>query len=82
MVNLEVEVAGGEVKEAEIRGDFFLEPPKKLEELENQIIGLSTSVEKSELVERLEAVDVQMIGFSAGDVAEAFAKAVRGEDDE
>lgn len=78
MVELELEVNSGEVREARIRGDFFLEPPEQLEKLEEQLEGLKTDVERKEITEKLERVDVDMIGFSGEDVADAFRKAVEG----
>ncbi|AOV95452.1 hypothetical protein AQV86_06080 [Nanohaloarchaea archaeon SG9] len=82
MIKLELEKENKKIENAEIRGDFFLEPPEKLEELERKLEGLETEAEKEEVVEKLEEVDVDMIGFSAEDVFEAFREAVEGERDE
>ena len=83
MVGIELETDSGKVKQARIRGDFFLEPPEKLEKLESRIKGLETDTGKEKIIEGLESVEVDMIGFSSEDVAEAFQKAVKGgENDE
>ena len=77
MVEIELETDSGKVKQARIRGDFFLEPPEKLEKLEARIEGLETDTGKEKIVEELETVEADMIGFSPEDVAEAFQKAVK-----
>jgi lipoate-protein ligase A len=77
MVEIELETGSAKVKQARIRGDFFLEPPEKLEELEARIEGLETDTGKEKIVEELETVEADMIGFSPEDVAEAFQKAVK-----
>ena len=79
MLKLELKKENRKIKNAEVRGDFFLEPPEKLENLERKLEGLETEAEKKEVVEELEEVDVDMIGFSAEDVAEAFREALEGE---
>ncbi len=78
MVELELEIDSGEVEDARIRGDFFLEPPEKLGELEKQLEGLKIDVEKEKVIEKLEDVEADLIGFSTEDVAEAFRQAVEG----
>lgn len=79
-VHLELKLENGVVEEASLRGDFFLEPPEKLEDLEEKLEGLSEDAERSEIVEKLEKVSAELIGFSREDVAETFEKAVRGEE--
>lgn len=82
MVELQLEVNSGKVGEARIRGDFFLEPPEKLKELEKRLRGLETGIDKEKIIEELENVDADLIGFSPEDVAEAFREAVEGGKDE
>jgi hypothetical protein len=79
MVNLELEISNEEVKEVRIRGDFFLEPPEKLEELENRIEGLKTGSTAEEVSEELKDVEADLIGFSHEDIGEAFRKALDGD---
>ena len=75
MVQVKLEVRNEEVVEAEIRGDFFLEPPEKLSELEQSLIGLKENEEKEKIVQKLDEIEAQLIGFSREDIAEAFRKA-------
>lgn len=82
MVEIELEEDSGKIEKVRIRGDFFLEPPEKLGELEEKLEGLKTDAKQEEIKEKLQSVDVDMIGFSPKDVAEAFRKAVSGENDE
>lgn len=70
MVN--VEVKGSEVS---VTGDFFIEPPKAHEKIEEQLEALEPGATEHEIVEEVEQVDARLIGFSARDVAEAFRKA-------
>jgi len=81
MVNIKVQTEDGQVYEVEIRGDFFLEPPEKLGELEEKLQGMDIKSGKDEVRERLDEIDADLIGFSAEDIAEAFSKAVGGRDD-
>lgn len=81
MVNIKVETEDNQVFEVEIRGDFFLEPPEKLGELEEKLRGLEIKSSKDEICERLDSIDADLIGFSTEDIAEAFQKAVGARDD-
>lgn len=80
MVNLELEINNEKIKEVKIRGDFFLEPPEKLEELENRIEGLKTGATAEEVREELKDVEADLIGFSHEDIGEAFRKALDGDE--
>ncbi|MFB6191572.1 MAG: hypothetical protein ABEJ64_04025 [Candidatus Nanohaloarchaea archaeon] len=59
-----------------ITGDFFVEPPRALEEIEDAVLGMKTSVSKEELVEAIEQVEADMIGFSPEHVADALKEVV------
>jgi len=85
MVKINAEIDHRKIVDAEIRGDFFLEPPEKLHELEEKLSGLEVTVSKGKIVEKLETVDAELIGFSREDVAKALRNAadkVEGEIDE
>jgi len=69
---VKVEVNGEEVN---VRGDFFLEPPEALEEIEERLSELSDAG-KNQIIEELEDLDVEFIGFSPEHVAEAFKQAL------
>ena len=59
-----------------ITGDFFLEPPGARADLEQAIEGRPTDVSKHELIDAIETVDAQLIGFSANHLAEAVQEAI------
>ena len=60
-----------------ITGDFFREPPEAREDLEAAIEGLPVEVSEGELIEAIERVDAQLIGFAPSDLAEATLEAIR-----
>jgi lipoate-protein ligase A len=73
-VNVKLEF-GSEIENAKIRGDFFLQPPEALEELEAMLEGVRTDEAKETIIQALETVDAELIGFSAEDIAEAVKQA-------
>ncbi len=83
-----VKVPGGKLVQVEaeysdvfqdvsITGDFFLEPPEALEDIETAVEGTEVGAE-AELVERLESLDVKMIGFEPSHIVEALREVVNG----
>lgn len=60
--------------EVEVRGDFFLEPPEELKNIEEKLQNLGRA-SKQEALDVLEDVDAEFIGFSREHVAEAFEQA-------
>lgn len=81
MVKLDIEQERGKISEARIRGDFFIEPPEKLRELEKALEGLKPDSEVEEVEKELEDVEAKLIGFSISDIAEVFRQAVEGEEE-
>ena len=74
---VKVQTEGDNVFETvNIRGDFFIEPAEKLYELENSLKGLSRDSSRDELIEKLETVDAELIGFSRKDIAEAVKQSL------
>ncbi|RRJ31522.1 hypothetical protein [Halocatena pleomorpha] len=65
-----------ELEDVTIRGDFFLEPPDALEELEAAIEGLPTDSDHARIVSAIQRVDAQLIGFDAETLATALEEAV------
>jgi lipoate-protein ligase A len=63
-------------EDVNITGDFFLEPPKALQELEKAVEGLSVDTGRHVIVDRLEDIDARLIGFSREDVADALLEVV------
>lgn len=78
LVKISIEY-GEEITEVELRGDFFLEPPKALEQIENAIKGTGIEVDRSKLSAKIEDIDARFIGFEPEHVAEAVEKAIKGE---
>lgn len=66
---------GDTIESVTMTGDFFLEPPEARADLERVIEGQPTDVSKRELVDAIETVDAQLIGFSADHLAEAVREA-------
>lgn len=65
------------IEAVEITGDFFLEPPTALEELESALEGQPADASASDLRAAIESVDAELIGFGADDLATATLEAVR-----
>ena len=72
---MKVEVNGSEVS---VTGDFFIEPPEAREEIEEVLVNLDHETDEEKIVEAVQSIEAQLIGFSAEDVAEAFREAVGG----
>lgn len=66
----------GTIESVTITGDFFLEPSAAREDLEAAIEGFDTDVSREELVDAIDAVDADLIGFSAEDLATATMEAL------
>ncbi|MFP4590862.1 MAG: hypothetical protein ACLFMX_02815 [Halobacteriales archaeon] len=64
-------------REVTITGDFFLEPPESLADLEAALEGQPVDASVDELAAAVEAVDATLIGFEAADLAAAARGAVR-----
>ncbi len=74
---VQVTVTYAEVIESiRITGDFFLEPPGALEDLEAAIEGLPADASGAEIVEAVEQVDADLIGFGPEDLATATVEAL------
>lgn len=65
------------VESVTITGDFFLEPPSALGDLEAAIEGHSTDVSEVELVPAIRSVEADLIGFDAEDLAAATMEAIQ-----
>jgi len=74
---VEVTLTGTErIESARVTGDFFLEPPEARADLEAAIEGHPVDADRETLVEAIEAVDAQLIGFDPGDLADATLEAI------
>lgn len=77
MVKAAVDVREDQLENVSIRGDFFIEPPEALEELEEALTGLDVDAERAEYLATVDEVEGKMIGFSAEHVYEAIQEAVK-----
>lgn len=64
------------IESVRITGDFFLEPPEALEDLEAAIVGLPADASGADIVEAVEGVDAELIGFGPEDLATATLEAL------
>lgn len=64
------------IESVRITGDFFLEPPEALEDLEAAIEGLRADASEDDIVDAIEQVDAQLIGFGPEDLAAATMEAL------
>jgi len=55
-----------------ITGDFFLEPPDALEEIEAVIEGADVDTDDDELIERINGIEAELIGFGPEHIIEAL----------
>jgi|APHM01.1.fsa_nt_gi hypothetical protein len=60
-----------------ITGDFFIEPPAALADLEAAIEGQPVDADTDRLTEAIAGVDAELIGFDETDLATAAREAVR-----
>lgn len=61
--------------EVSITGDFFIEPPEALEEVRK---ALEEGEDREQILNALESIDAEFIGFSPEHVVEAFMEAREG----
>lgn len=69
LVNIEFDYNDGKLEDVEITGDFFIQPPEALTSLENILEG---SKPGKDLLNQLETVDAELIGFSRKDIIECI----------
>jgi lipoate-protein ligase A len=79
LVRVRVRYAGT-FEDVQVRGDFFLEPPAALDDVEAAIEGLPADAPASEIAAAVAAVDAEFVGFAPADVAAAVREAVGGDD--
>ncbi len=65
------------IEDVEITGDFFLEPPEALADLEAAIVGHSVDVSAGTLESAIASVEADLIGFDAADLAGVTVEAIR-----
>jgi lipoate-protein ligase A len=67
------------VEALSLRGDFFLEPPEALSDVERAVVGLPADATSETIAARVAAVDATLVGFEASDVARAVRAAIDDE---
>lgn len=65
------------IEDVEITGDFFLEPPEALADLETAIEGQPADVSATDLAADIQAVEADLIGFDAEDLATVTVEALQ-----
>ena len=76
LVMADLDVRDGKLKDVEVSGDFFLEPPEALSGITDALEDAPANLAEEEFAQRVRDAlgpGVEMIGFSA----EAVARAVR-----
>lgn len=79
LVTVDVEVEGGIIRQAQIAGDFFLEPAEALDDIRAAIEGLPADASSEAIAAAIRAKlrpDAALIGFSAEAVAMAVRRAL------
>ena len=79
LVVVDLEVEGGRLRNVEVSGDFFLEPPEALDDIVAALEGASAEADESELASLMDQglrEDAALIGFDTRSVAVAVRRAV------
>ena len=79
LVMADLDVRDGRLKDVEVSGDFFLEPPEALSGITGALEDVPADLTEEDLAELIRGAvgsDVEMIGFSAESVADAVSRAL------
>lgn len=79
LVAVDVVTADGVITEAFVSGDFFLEPDEALEDINDALVGLSSTASVADLAAAIESRlsdDVRMLGFGPDSVGIAVRRAL------
>ncbi len=79
LVIVDFEVTNGAIRNMQINGDFFLEPPEALEALNASVEGITETASEQELTQLISAAvpeDAQLIGFEPAGIAIAIRRAL------
>ncbi len=77
LVKIKAEL-GEKFGDVKVHGDFFIEPADKLGDIRGLIEGLERDFDREKVIARIESLEVELIGFSAEDIADVLEK-FRGE---
>ena len=67
------------MQKLKVHGDFFIDPAEKLEDIKEVVEGLDRDFDRKELINEIDDIDAELIGFSAQDIADVLEK-FRGEE--
>jgi len=79
LVVVDLDIVDGKIAHPSISGDFFLEPPEALSEIDRALDQIPAGTSEDEIAERIrDALEpgVEMIGFSPEAVARAVRRAI------
>lgn len=79
LVMADLDVQNGRLKDVEVSGDFFIEPPEALSSITGALENAPADLAEEEFASRIRSAvgpDVEMIGFSAESVARAVGRAL------
>jgi lipoate-protein ligase A len=77
LVVVDYEVAGGRLRDVQLSGDFFLEPPEALAILDDALEGAAVDAPPETLTRRLEDAigdRMMLVGFDAAAIATAVRR--------
>lgn len=80
LVVVDYEVSGGRLRDVQLSGDFFLEPPEALQALDHVLEGAAVDTPPEALTRRLEETigdRMTLIGFDAAAIATAVQRAAQ-----
>jgi lipoate-protein ligase A len=64
------------ITDCAVRGDFFLEPPEALDDIERAVEGLPADASVERIAAAVAEVDATLVGFDATDVGRAVRAAL------
>lgn len=79
LVVVDCELVAGELRGVQVSGDFFLEPPEGLAELDRALEGMPEDLSDAGIEERLAPVidgRLTLVGFDAAAIARAVRRAL------
>jgi len=82
LVKVKVKISENRLEEVNIRGDFFIEPAEALHDLEENIENISVDTNREDLLDYINNVEAELIGFSSEDIVKAVREAIEDGDSE
>jgi hypothetical protein len=83
LVQVDLELADGQLRNVRVTGDFFLEPPEALDVITAALEGVAADTDETELAARIAQAlhafgPVELLGFSPEAIARAVRRALAG----